>query len=521
MSLSRPVALLTAALLLVPAGALALAGSASAATSKPAKTTAKSSAKAKAKATPAIATLCGKNTEIPEVGSVDGDEAPDVMAGLSGFTPDRIDLHLTAIGTQRVDDTDFPGMSAATGFGASMATMDLNHDGCSELIVGAPDLQTQPVTSQVGAVEIFTGSRTGLSATGFQELTTPSDGDGFGSAVAVASRTNSPTDVSDLWIGAPDRTVEGKAEAGAVDHYVVSADGVPTFSDTVTADTTGIGGVVNAGAHFGQVLSAQAGEVLIGAPDDTVSHKAGAGSATVGYVDDFGHVTSGHFWTQDKPGVPGSAEVGDHFGAAVYDGDGFQAVGVPGEDIGTVVDAGIVQLFQGAKASSEIDQGTVGVPGIIEAGDRFGASVAMGVWLSCQETGDLAVGSPGEDVGKIVDAGTVTLIPLPGSTGCASQLLTQGTGGLNGSIEKGDQVGATLSILRGRDDFDEDDQDALMIGVPFEDLGAVVDAGVVLVHTPGHTTSYGYSEGAFHNTDFGRVLANPGGGPMTVFPDVP
>jgi hypothetical protein len=519
MALSRPAALMTAALLVVPAGTLALAGPASASTAKPTHTV---TSKAKAKATPAVTTICGKNTEIPEVGSVDADESPDLIAGLSGFTPDRIDLHLTDVGTQRLDATDFSGTTGATSFGASMATMDLDHDGCSELIVGAPDLETQPVTSQVGSVYLFSGSRTGLYSTGVQVLTTSTDGDGFGSAVAVASRSDSPTDLSDLWIGAPDRTVEGKADAGAVDHYVVSAAGVPTFSDTVTADTTGIGGVVNAGAHFGQVLSAQSGEVLIGAPDDTVSRKAGAGSATVGYVDDFGHVTSGHFWTQDKLGVPGTAEVGDHFGAAVYDAAGFQAVGVPGEDLGSLVDAGLVQVFSGAKFVEDLDQGTPGVPGITEAGDRFGASLAIGVWLTCQETADIAVGSPGEDVGTIVDGGTVTVIALPGSTpACAAQLLTQGTGGLGGAVEKGDQVGATLSILRGRDDFDEDDQDALVIGVPFEDLGSVVDAGMVQVHRPGHTVNYGYSEGAFHNTDFGRVLANPGGGPETVFPDVP
>jgi hypothetical protein len=487
---SRVVPFLAAAMLIVPAGAVIIT------------------------ATSAEAAACNALTDYPEVGSVDSDASPDVIAGLNGFSPSRIDLHLSNVGAQHVDNGDFVGAGAQSGFGASLASIDLDHDGCSELVVGAP--------GGSGAVDILTGSPTGVSSAAIRIITPTTAGGGFGASVAVGSRGNAATDETDLWIGAPNRTVEGQANAGAVDHYVVSASGVPTYVDTVTADTTGIGGPVHANAHFGQVLSATWDTVLIGAPGDTVAGQVGAGSATLARVDTgTDHVTSGHYWTQDSTGVPGAAEAGDHFGAAVYNTFDIQLVGVPGEDVGSVKDAGMVQFFQGFAPSSGITQDSAGIPGIVEAGDQFGASVALGTWLLCQESGDAAIGSPGEDVGQVVDAGSVTLMPIPGQRPpCAAKLLTQGSGGLGGAIETSDHVGATLSILRFRDDFDEDIQDKVVIGVPGEDLGSVKDAGVVLVHNASTgTKSYGYSEGTFHNTDYGVVLTRPGGGPMFAVPD--
>jgi hypothetical protein len=466
-------------------------------------------------ATSAQAAACDALTDYPEVGSIDSDASPDVIAGLDGFSPSRIDLHLTNIGAQHVDNGDFAGADAQQGFGASLASIDLDHDGCSELIVGAP--------GGSGAVDILEGSPTGVSSNGIRIITPTVTGGGFGTSVAVGSRGAEVTDKTDLWIGAPDRTVEGMADAGAVDHYVVSASGVPSYVDTVTADTAGIGGTVHANAHFGQVLSATEDSVLIGAPGDTVAGLAGAGSATIANVDtSTDAVTSGTYWTQNSTGVPGASEAGDHFGAAVYYAFDEAIVGVPGEDVGTIKDAGMVQFFENDLPTLGITQGSPGIPGIVEAGDQFGASVALGTWLLCQESGDAAIGSPGEDVGKVVDAGSVTLMQIPGQTNttCAAKVLTQGSGGLGGAVETSDHVGQTLSILKFRDDFDEDIQDKLVIGDPGEDIGTVKNAGVVLVHnaTTG-TKSYGYSEGTFHDTDYGVVLTMPGGGPMFEVPD--
>ncbi|KUL61763.1 FG-GAP-like repeat-containing protein [Streptomyces sp. NRRL S-1521] len=92
---------------------------------------------------------------------------------------------------------------------------------------------------------------------------------------------------------------------------------------------------------------------------------------------------------QDLPGVPGAEEDGDRFGGAVavgdVTGDGYAdiALGVSGEDVKAVTDAGAVVLVRGGKdgvtgtGAQAFHQDTAGVPGVAEAGDQFGAAVAL------------------------------------------------------------------------------------------------------------------------------------------------
>ena len=90
--------------------------------------------------------------------------------------------------------------------------------------------------------------------------------------------------------------------------------------------------------------------------------------------------------TQNSPGIPGTAEAGDRFGAALsinYSGrlGGIVdvAVGVPNEDIGSLADAGSVivlqDLYDPVETAVALDQNSAGVPGVAEAGDRFGRSL--------------------------------------------------------------------------------------------------------------------------------------------------
>ncbi|MEV4865371.1 FG-GAP repeat protein [Streptomyces ossamyceticus] len=112
--------------------------------------------------------------------------------------------------------------------------------------------------------------------------------------------------------------------------------------------------------------------------------------------------------TQSSPEVGGAAEQGDDFGAALsaggLNGDSRPelVVGVPGEDVGTVKDAGGYVVMNGTEkglyGGLARSQSTPNMPGTAEAGDRFGAQVAVGDY-NRDGLWDTAVSAPGENAG--------------------------------------------------------------------------------------------------------------------------
>jgi hypothetical protein len=112
--------------------------------------------------------------------------------------------------------------------------------------------------------------------------------------------------------------------------------------------------------------------------------------------------------TQSSPEVGGAAEQGDDFGAALSAGDlngdsrPELVVGVPGEDVGTVKDAGGYVVMNGTDkglyGGLARSQSTPNMPGTAEAGDRFGAQVAVGDY-NRDGLWDTAVSAPGENAG--------------------------------------------------------------------------------------------------------------------------
>ena len=123
---------------------------------------------------------------------------------------------------------------------------------------------------------------------------------------------------------------------------------------------------------------------------------------------------------QDIPGIVGAAEDGDRFGSVIasadFDRDGYAdvAVGVPGESVGSAAGAGAVAVLHGSAGGLSTrdqlwTQDSAGIPGFSEAQDGWGTALAAGD-LDGDGYGDLAVGAPGEDVGRAGDAGTVTVL---------------------------------------------------------------------------------------------------------------
>jgi hypothetical protein len=171
------------------------------------------------------------------------------------------------------------------------------------------------------------------------------------------------------------------------------------------------------------------------------------------------------------PGIGGEPEPGDRFGASLSLGafdavDGGNshdlAVGTPGEDVGTVTDAGAINVLNGGASGLVghdrlLVQGSPGVAGHAEAGDGFGSSLANPFGgnpfdaddfdVNGDDVGDLAIGAPGEDLGAVVNAGAFNVLygavgtGLPGTGG---QLLTQDSPGVADQAETGDAFGGDL-----------------------------------------------------------------------------
>lgn len=112
------------------------------------------------------------------------------------------------------------------------------------------------------------------------------------------------------------------------------------------------------------------------------------------------------------------------------------AIGAPGWDIGSQRDAGWVGFqvaYDGVNVELEVTQDSPGIPGAAESGDRFGAAVSLGYLLGDRGTVDAAVGVPGEDIGSATDAGSVQLFSGNGSSLAPGVGLSQNTAGSQGS----------------------------------------------------------------------------------------
>jgi hypothetical protein len=338
-------------------------------------------------------------------------------------------------------------------------------------------------------------------------------------------------DAGDLSIGAPGTFVQTSIlfpaeDAGAV--WIVFGsrnNGLTTFGlqyfDQQPADV--VGRPAETGDHFGQTLAAgdfngdSFFDLAIGAPDEDIGAVIDAGGVNVFHGSSVGLTSANdQFWHQNN--LIGVAEANDRFGTALttgdFNGDGRSdlAVGVPREDSGALANAGAVNVIHGSSTgltsigSQFWDQSTIFGPTINpftesgnEAQDFFGFALAAGDF-NHDGRDDLAIGVPLEDVvnSSVVhteNAGEVDV--LYGSaaglatTGRAPQQFHQDTINVEDVAETNDQFGRSLTawnfgrnedarigtvILRGFIKTPD-----LAIGVPFEDVGSIADAGAVNV----------------------------------------
>lgn len=443
----------------------------------------------------------------------DRDGTPDVAVGIPGGSgrDGAVEVRLSNEGepfTSRID--------GAPGFGTAVTSLSSYTDEgddalCSQLVVGSPDESLRTGMQRSGVVYLYTWSATAkrfvpratIEAPGTEFEDGSQSGARFGAALAAEQR---PADQIDprparLFVGAPGMDLGIGRDTGQVTSFWVDADEDPGVHDV---EFTRLGEPLTdeptPAAALGSSLSIGGGKVAMGMPGFPTQDKAGAGAVLVDDVNGGPDRPLPLVLSQASAGVPGTAEAGDRFGTSVHlvparvSGAPTLLVGTPGEDVGSTKDAGSVTVARisltGRKTEGTVrtfDQNSAGMAGSVEAGDQLGASVSSVRYGSSVTH---LVGAPGEDVGKVRDAGMVQTIGN-------GKGWTQSSSGVPGTAESGDRMGAALagSPATGAT--------RPLIGIPGEDAST----GAVLVGLPIGGGSVTYLKGSGTGDRFGFAVA--------------
>jgi hypothetical protein len=368
-----------------------------------------------------------------------------------------------------VDGLDTIAINDNDNFGSTLGIGDFNNDGYDDLAIGVPG-STVSGQESAGAVQVLYGTKDGLTATGSQTWTQDTGAiDNSADANDNYGRTLTTGDYNgdgyaDLAVGVPNETVNGNANAGAVNILFGSSSGLKS-------------------AHFGG-----------GKPDE--------------------------FLTQNTVNFFASAQLDDHFGSALttgdFNNDGLDdlAVGVSHEDNGAGFDdAGAVQIFFGSDEGiiddsddaiypQQITANTPGVDNAMEAGDLFGYTLAAADF-DRDGFDDLAIGTPYETHGSggsaLQYAGAVNIV-FGASSGldaaAGAPIWTQNSAGMDSEAATQEYFGWSLEAA----DFNNDGYADLAIGAPYDH---VLGAAIGSVHI-----MYGSSTGPSENGD--QLIYDPG-----------
>ncbi|MDN3352976.1 FG-GAP-like repeat-containing protein [Actinomadura sp. DC4] len=340
-----------------------------------------------------------------------------------------------------------PGSAEATDhFGYSVASLDYDHDGYADLLVGAPDEDTTS-GSNAGSETILWGSKSGLTGTGSQTLAEPSNagaGHRFGFALATGD---------------------------------IDGDGVTDWVDTSPGDayfwTFASGGqalratsarTFHPATKFRAVRGAKSGlkadavttlDALIPATGDVDGD--GRTDLVVAWRNSKAEPKSQYgfdVWTSVEATSPANEVLTKTDALAVgdFDGDGYADVAAGASDDSGREHSHLV-VFKGDASvgmsdSTMINEDTAGVPGATALGDKFGASLSAGD-VNKDGKADLAVGLPGRTVSSKARAGEAIVLygSASGLTGTGSQAVSQSTANVAGAAEVDDAFGTGVSLL--------------------------------------------------------------------------
>jgi hypothetical protein len=337
----------------------------------------------------------------------DGDGRPDIAVA-APYDAQRAGSVTVVYGDGRKAKLTQKGAERGDSFGSALAVGDFDGDRCADLAVGVSEEfrgARVPGADGEGVVEVFHGSPQGLR---FSEELSPAkpSSDRFGATLAAGDMDGDGRD--ELAVGSP-----GRRPGGGVTLYWMKGREPYTITEKTSwvrqkaAETDQWGAALATGDFDGDGRA----ELAVGAPADSVTQD-GQGSVTVADP----RRERALLLTQSSPGVKGSAEKWDSFGAALatgdFDADGRDdlAIGVPGEGLTANQRAmdygdGAVHVVYGTRDGLRGARSEMWTQNLLKGEpryyDRFGAALAAGDFNGDGDD-ELAVGVPGEKAVQVL-----------------------------------------------------------------------------------------------------------------------